>query len=201
LARRIAAAVVLALLLTGFVVLRDAHRASARSTIVSGPSGNVGAIPLPRTPVAFAIAATRAHGRGHVLLQVGTYLQPARDTVTLTVLGSAGARLARCVFPPGSYHDNQQLACAVRDVGAVRGLRVLRQGNRKLAVSASGDTAGYLAVDEQASLWGRTSTVLGRIAVPLPAGAGATVAVAGLFGSLVLAGLGVALALRREDEG
>ena len=56
-------------------------------------------------------------------------------------------------------------------------------------------TAGYLAADEQTSFLGRVSTVLSRIATPLPNGVGSSVAVIGLFGSIALTVLVLVLGL------
>jgi hypothetical protein len=204
--RRIVAALtalVVALVVVGYVVWRDADRPGSRFTIVSGPLGHIEPVVLPRTGMRFRLRPTDVTGRGRVLVQAGTYLQPARDTITFTIFGTNHARIARCVFPPGAYRDNDQLACAVPDIGAVRSLRATRTGNAKVALSASGDTVGFLALEEQRSLLGRVSTVISRIATPLPNGIGSSITLLGLFGSVVLTLLALLLApwpASRDDD-
>ena len=104
---------VVGLLVVVYVVVRDADRPDARFTIVSGPPDPVVAFELPKTPVRFDVRPTSVKGPGQVLTQVGTFLQPAKDTITVTVFGPRGERIARCVTPPAAYHDNAQLACPV----------------------------------------------------------------------------------------
>jgi hypothetical protein len=178
--------VIVALLAVAYVVVRDADRSDARFTIVSGPPDPVAAFELPLAPVHFAVRPTSVKGRGRVLNQVGTFLQPAKNTVIVTVLGPASERIARCASPPSSYHDNTQLACPVPDISRVRAERVERRGTARIAIISHEHTAGYLAADEQTSFFGRVSTVLSRIATPLPNGVGSSVALIALFGSIVL---------------
>jgi hypothetical protein len=190
LARRILLAAIVGLVVVAYVVVRDADRRDARFTIVSGPPDPVVALELPRkAPVRFDVRPTSVKGPGRVLTQVGTFLQPAKDTVTVTVFGPRGERIARCITPPASYHDNDQLACPVQDVSRVRAFRIALRGGAKLAVIAHDRTAGYLSVDEQTSFLGRASTVLSRIATSLPNGVGSAVALLGLFGSVALTAL------------
>jgi hypothetical protein len=200
LARRLIAALLLALLVVAYVVWRDADRSDARFTIVSGPPDPVVPFVLPKKPMRFHLRPTSVAGKGRVLVQVGTYLQPAKDTLTFTIFGVHGKRITRCAFPPTGYRDNDQLTCPVPDIGAVRSLLVVRKGNAKIALSAHDDTAGYLAREEQSSLLGRASTVLSRIAWALPDGVGSFVTVFGLFASVALTAFALLFALRRHEE-
>jgi hypothetical protein len=201
LARRILAALAIALVVVAYVVWRDADRAGAEHTIVSGPPDPVMPLELPRTPVRFMVRPTSVTSKGRVLVQVGTYLEQPRDTLTFTVFGKGGSRIAHCAFPPASYTDNQQLDCPVPDLSAVRSLLVTRKGNAKIALSAHDGFAGYLAAEEQRSWAGRVSTVLSRIAVPLPNGVGSSVALVGLFGSVLLTAAALLCVIRREQIG
>lgn len=198
--RRLLAALVLALLITGYVIVRDADRSDARFTIVSGPPDPTAPVVLPRAGMRYRVQATTVGGPGHLRVQVGTYLQPARDTLTFTVLDARRRRVARCVFPPSGYVDNQQLSCAVSDLRAVRSVRITRTGNAKIAVTAHDDIVGYFARDEQGSLLGRVSTVLSRIATPLPNPIGSVLTIAGLFGSVALTVVALLVAWRRDDD-
>jgi hypothetical protein len=201
LARRIIVAVVFALIVVVYVVVRDADRGDARFTIVSEPAGAVAPYPLPPMPVRFNVPSTSVKGPGHLFMQVGTYLESPSDTIILTLFGSRNRRLARCVFPPAKYHDNSQLACPVTDISRVRTVRVGREGTAKVAVLHHEQTAGYLGADEQVSLLGRVSTVLSRIAIPLPNGVGSAVVLFGLFGSTALTAFALLYAVGREEEG
>jgi hypothetical protein len=194
LARRVIAAVVLALLVVGYVVVRDADRPDARFTVVAGPPGVVIPTVMHARPTRYEVVATPVSGAGHLYLQVGTYLQPPEDTIVLGVFDAAGTRIARCVFPPASYTDNGKLACPLTDISRARGLLVTRRGTAKIALYGNGDKAGYLVKDEATSFGGRISTVLSRIAVPLPDGVGSSVLLVALFGSVSLTALALLLA-------
>lgn len=193
-ARRLAIAVALALLTVAFVVLKDASRSDARFTVVSGPGNPVLPIVLHRDLTRFDVHATRVRGPGNLFLEVATYLQPPHDTLALTVLGDRGVRVARCVFPPGSYTDNGRLTCPLRDISSARAVLVTRQGRAKVAVYGHKRKAGFLVRNEAASLAGRISTVLSRIAVPLPNGLGSGLLLLSLFGSVTLTGFALLLA-------
>ena len=199
-ARRILAALAVALVVVVYVVWRDADRSDSEFTIVSGPPDPVVPFVVPKAPFVFKVRATSVGGPGRVLVQVGTYLERPRDTITFVVRGAGKARLARCVFPPAAYRDNASLGCQVPDLAAVRSLLVTRAGNAKVALSAHEGTAGYLAREEQRSWLGRASTVLSRIATALPNGIGSTVAVVGLFGSVALTAFALLLAWWREPD-
>jgi hypothetical protein len=199
LARRVIAAVVFALLVVGYVVVRDADRSDAKFTVVAGPPGVVIPTVMHAKPTRYEVVATPITGAGHLYLQVGTYLQPPKDTIVLTVLDQAGARIARCVFPPTSYTDNGQLPCPLTDISRARGLIVTRRGTAKIALYGNAEKAGYLVKNESTSFGGRVSTVLSRIAVPLPDGVGSSVLLVALFGSIMLTGL--ALLLARDTWG
>jgi hypothetical protein len=147
LARRVIAAIVVGLLAVGYVVLRDADRSDAKYTVVSGPPAPVIPIVIPKGSTRYEIVATPVRGAGQLDLEVATYLQPARDTVVLSVLDARGARIARCVFPPGSYRDNGQLPCRLPDVSRARSLIVTRRGPAKLALYGHEKKAGTLVVD------------------------------------------------------
>jgi hypothetical protein len=193
LARRILAAVVVALLVVGYVVVRDAERSDATFTVVSGPTGAVIPTVMHARPTRYEVVATPVSGAGHLYLQVGTYLQKPTDTIALTVLDGSGARIARCVFPPRSYDDNAKLACPLRDISRARRLIVTRLGTAKIALYADREKAGFLVRNEATSLGGRISTVLSRIAVPLANGVGSGVLLISLFGSVALTVLALLL--------
>jgi hypothetical protein len=202
LARRLGAAILLALLVVGFVVLRDANRTDAKFTVVSGPPNPVIPIVLHEDVTRYEVHPTRVAGPGYVFLQVATYLRPPANTMALAVLGAGGARISRCVFPPTTYTDNGRLRCAVNDISRVRSLLVTRRGHAKIAIYGHEHKAGFLVRNEATSLAGRVSTVLSRIAVPLPNGLGSTVLIASLFGSVALTAFALLLAvpLRREPR-
>ncbi len=189
-ARRILASLVasiaVGLIVVAYVVWRDADRRDSEFTIVSGPPDPVVPFVIPKTPIVFRLRPTSVGGPGRVLVQVGTYLERPRDTITFVVRGTGERRITRCVFPPTGYRDNDRLTCPVPDLADVRSLLVTRTGNAKVALSAHDGTAGYLARDEQRSWLGRASTVLSRIATALPNGIGSTIFVLGLFGSVAL---------------
>jgi hypothetical protein len=182
----LAVSLAVALIVVVYVVWRDADRRDSEFTIVSGPPDPVVPSVLPKTPTVFQLRPTSVGGRGRVLVQVGTYLETPRDTITFVVRGTGNARIARCVFPPSGYRDNDQLTCPVPDLAAVRSLLVTRTGNAKVALSANEDTVGYLVRAEQRSWLGRVSTALSRIATALPNGIGSTITVLALFGSVAL---------------
>jgi hypothetical protein len=205
LVRRILAAIVVGLLVTGFVVMRDADRSDARFTVVSGPPDPVIPTVMHAQPTRYDIVATPVRGTGYLYLQVGTYLRPPKDTIVLAVLDRSGTRIARCVFPPNSYTDNARLQCPLQDVSQARGLVVTRRGTARIALYAHLGEAGFLVKNEATSFPGRVSTVLSRVAVPLPNGVGSSVLLVGLFGSVALTVLALLLAVtagsRRREEG
>jgi hypothetical protein len=201
LARRVVAAIVVGLLAVGYVVLRDADRSDAKFTVVSGPPAPVIPIVIPKGSTRYDVVATPVRGAGHLYLEVATYLQPARDTVVLSVLDARATRIARCVFPAGSYRDNEQLPCRLRDISRARSLIVTRRGSAKLALYGHEKKAGSLVVDESTSLIGRVSTVLSRIAVPLPNGVGSSILLIGLFGSVALTAFALLLAVGFTGSG
>jgi hypothetical protein len=190
--------VLVACAFVALVVVRDARRAGVVSTVVAAPAGVEAPVKIGPRPRRFTVSPTTSHGSGVLFLGVGTYLQPATARITFVLLDGAGARIARCVFPPSSYHDNYTLVCPVRDVSQARTLVVTRTGSALLTIAA-GTTAGYLAVDESHALTGRIGTVLSRIGMALPPHVGAAIVLAALLGSFVLFGLGLALVARREQ--
>ncbi len=200
------AAIVVGLLVTGFVVVRDADRSDTKFTVVSGPPDLVTPTDMLVQQRRFDIVPTPVGGSGYLYLQVGTYLRKPADTIVLAVLDGRGARIARCVFPPSSYTDNGRLQCPLQDISRARTLRVTRRGTARIALYAHQGKAGYLVKPEATSLPGRVSTVLSRVAVPLPNGIGSTVLLAGLFGSVALSVLALLLVVpapgrRRADSG
>jgi hypothetical protein len=204
LARRIlavlGASVAVGLIALVYVVWRDADRRDSEFTIVSGPPDPVVPFVVPKKPIVFRLRPTSVGGPGRVLVQVGTYLEKPRDTITFVVRGTGATRITRCVFPPSGYLDNDQLTCPVPDLADVRSLLVTRQGNAKVALSAHEGTVGYLAREEQRSWLGRASTVLSRIATALPNGIGSTIMVLGLFGSVALTAFALLYSWGREQE-
>jgi hypothetical protein len=194
-ARRLGASLLVALLVVGVVVLRDANRADSKFTVVSGPPNPVIPIVLHKGANRFEVRATRVAGPGYVQLQVATYLKAPENTMVLAVLGRGGGRVARCVFPPSSYTDNGRLKCRLSDTSRVRGLIVTRRGTAKIAVYGHEHRAGFVVRYEATSLSGRVSTVLSRIAVPLPNGVGSTVLIASLLGSVALTACALLLAV------
>ena len=181
-ARRLIIALLLGILVAGFVVARDASRSDARFTVVSGPPRPVVPTVMHARPTRYRVVATPIAGAGSLHLEVGTYLESPEDTIVLAVLDARGSRIARCVFPPTSYTDNGKLRCPVPDISRVRGLIVTRRGTAKIAIYGNLDQAGYLVKNEASSFTGRVWTVLSRIAVPLPNGVGSTVVIVGLVG-------------------
>jgi hypothetical protein len=204
LARSILIAIVFALLVTGFVVVRVTERSDTKLTVVSGPPDPVIPTVMRARPTRYVVVPTGIRGAGHLYLQVGTYLQPPKDTIVLTVLDGAGSRIARCVFPPHSYTDNGTLVCPLLDISKARGLIVTRRGTAKVALYGNRTNAGYLVKHEAMSFPGRVSTALSRIAVPLPNGVGSSVLLIGLFGSVALTAFATLLVLReprdRQDD-
>jgi hypothetical protein len=206
LAKRILAAVVLAVLAVGFVVLRDADRSDAKFTIVSGPPNPVTPTVMHRVPTRYTVVATPIKGAGYLYLEVGTYLQPPKDTIVLDILDARGARVARCAFPPTAYVDNGRLTCPLRDIARARAVEVTRRGTAKIALYANRGKAGFLVKKEATSLAGRVSTVLSRVGVPLPDGVGSAVLLTSLFGSVALTALALLFAVplpgeRRDPDG
>lgn len=195
LARRALVAVVLALFAVGLVVVYDADRSDATFTIVSGPPDPIAPMVIPRAPTVYEVVASPVKGAGRLFLEVGTYLERPKDTIVLAVLGARGRRIARCVFPPSAYSDNEQLPCPLRDISRARALRVTRRGTAKIALYGHDEQAGFLVKNEATSFAGRVSTVLSRVAVPLPNGVGSSVLLVALFGSVALAALGLLLAV------
>jgi hypothetical protein len=189
------AAIVVGLLAVGYVALRDADRSDAKFTVVSGPPAPVIPIVIPKGTERYDVVATAVRGAGHLSLEVATYLQPPRDTVVLSLLDARGTRIARCVFPPRSYHDNGDLSCGLPDISRARSLIVTRRGPAKVAIYGHDKQAGTLVVAESTSLAGRVSTVLSRIAVPLPDGVGSSILLIGLFGSVALTAFALLLAV------
>jgi hypothetical protein len=154
---------------------------------------------MPAKPTRYTVVPTPVRGAGYLFLQVGTYLQRPKDTIVLSALDGRGARIARCVFPPGSYVDNGKLRCPLPDISRARGLIVTRKGTARIALYGNRKKAGYLVKDEAGSFGGRVSTVLSRVAVPLPNGLGSSVLIVGLFGSVVLTALALLLAVREPQ--
>jgi hypothetical protein len=185
----------LAVVVVVFVVLRDADRSDARFTVVSGPPNPVIPTVMHKVPTRYAVVPTAIAGPGYLYLQVGTYLKPPTDTIVLDVLDGRGARLARCTFAPSSYVDNGRLKCPLRGIARARTLIVTRRGTAKIALYANSKKAGFLVKNEASSFGGRVSTVLSRIAVPLPNGVGSGVLLLGLFGSAALTALALLLAV------
>jgi hypothetical protein len=200
LARRIAGALVIALLTVGFVVLRDAGRSDAKFTVVSGPPDPVIPTVMHKVPTRYTVVSTSIRGPGRLYLQVGTYLERPKDTVVLDVLDARGSQITRCAFPPGSYADNDQLPCPLRDIARARGLIVTRRGTAKIALYAHEQYAGFLVKNEATSLGGRVSTVLSRVAVPLPHGLGAGALLVALFGSVALTAFALLSAARGTGQ-
>jgi hypothetical protein len=190
---------VLGLLAVGYVVVRDADRSDAKFTIVSGPPAPVIPTVMPAKPTRYTVVPTPVRGAGYLFLQVGTYLQRPKDTIVLSALDGRGARIARCVFPPGAYVDNGKLRCPLPDISRARGLIVTRKGTARIALYANRKQAGYLVKDEAGSFGGRVSTVLSRVAVPLPNGLGSGVLIVGLLGSVALTALALLLAVREPQ--
>jgi hypothetical protein len=191
---------VFALVIVGFVVLRDAANSDSKATIVSGPPDPVVPVVMNRLPSRYRIVPTAITGAGHLYLQVGTYLGVPTDTIELEVLDGSGMHIARCVFPPSSYHDNGRLVCPLPDISRARALLVRRRGNAKIALYTHDKTTGFLVKNEARSLVGRVSTVLSRIAVPLPNGVGSSALLVGLFGSVALTVFAFLLAVRFEPS-
>ena len=98
-----------------------------------------------------------------------------------------------------SYSDNEQLPCPLRDISRAHALRVTRHGTAKIALYGHDTQAGFLVKNEATSLTGRVSTVLSRVAVPLPNGIGSSVLLVALFGSVALTVLGLLLAVGIPD--
>jgi hypothetical protein len=199
-ARRLAASLVLALLAVGFVVLRDANRSDAKFTVVSGPGNPLLPIVLHKDTTRFEVHATAVTGPGSLFLQAATYLQRPKDTIVMTVLDQRGAHVARCVFPPSSYTDNGRLVCPLRDISQAHGVLVIRRGSAKIAIYGHKHRVGFLVRDESTSLAGRVSTVLSRIAVPLPNGLGSGVLLISLFGSVALTAYALLCAVPRGRQ-
>jgi hypothetical protein len=188
-------AVVAGALVVAIVVLRDADRREARITFGAGPRDPVEPFTLKRAVTRFRIEPASIQGRGLLSDQIGTYLQPPRDTITFTVLDARGSRVARCVYPPDTYVDNTHLICPLPDIARARTLVVSRSGTAKTALIAHGNSSGYLAVDEDPTLGGRVRTVLSRIATSFPNGVGSTVLIVGVFASVALSVLALMLAV------
>jgi uncharacterized membrane protein YgcG len=197
LARRIVAAVVFALLVVGFVVVRVVDRTDTTTTVVAGPPDPVLPTVMHAKPTRYTVVATPVTGAGRLYLQVGTYLEQPKDTIVLDVRDAGGARMARCVFPPASYTDNGQLRCPLADISRARSLIVTRRGTAKIALYGHEEQAGYLVKNEAGSYLGRVSTALSRIAVPLPNGMGSAILLSGLFGSVALVALVLLTVVRR----
>jgi hypothetical protein len=193
------AAFALAIAAVVVIVLRDADRSDAYSTTVSAPPGGVTPTFVGNGPVRFSVKPAPVGGRGYLYVQVGTYATPAKDTIRFSLLDGRGARVAHCVYPPTSYHDNQSLVCPVPDISQVHALVVTRTGKPGIALSASGKYTGYLARDEASSLTGRIWTVLSRVATSLPDGVGASILLVALFATVVLSVLGVAFAAASDS--
>jgi hypothetical protein len=189
-----AAVILVALAAVIVIVLRDADRPGAYSTVVSAPPGAIAPTFVGAAPVRFSVTPATVKGRGVFFAQVGTYVTAPVDTITLAILDGAGRKVARCVFPPSTYHDNSSLACPVPDIARVRAVRVTRGGKAPIALTTGGGFVGYLQRDEPSSLTGRIRTVLSRLATGLPDGVGAVVLLVALLASIILTGLGLALA-------
>jgi uncharacterized membrane protein YgcG len=200
LARRIVAAVVFALVVVVFVVVRVVDRTEATTTVVAGPPDPVLPTVMHAKPTRYTVVPTPITGSGRIYLQVGTYLEQPEDAIVLDVRDASGARIARCVFPPASYTDNGQLRCPLADISRARSLIVTRRGTAKIALYGHGEQAGFLVKNEARSLVGRVSTVLSRIAVPLPNGVGSSALLVGLFGSVALTVFALLLAVRFEPS-
>jgi hypothetical protein len=195
LAKRVIIALLLGIVVAGFVVARDAARSDAKFTVVSGPPHPVLPTVMHSRPTRYRVVATPIAGAGSLYVQVGTYLELPKDTIILSVLDGRGRRIARCVFPPTSYTDNGKLSCPLPDITRAHGLIVARRGTAKIALYSNGDQAGFVVKNEAASFSGRVWTVLSRIAVPLPNGVGSTVVIVGLAGSVALTALALLLVL------
>jgi hypothetical protein len=199
--RELALALVFGLLVTLLVVWRDADRADATYVIGAVPAQPLSAFELTGMPRrSFALPRLTHDGRGRVLLQIATYLQPPSATVRLDVVDARGRPQARCTFPPSSYHDNTLLRCDVPSVVRARRVVVSHAGPAKLAVLANDGVAGYLAYTSSGDLFSRMRSVVDRVGIELPAGLGPTVLLGGLWLSTAAAALGVLIALRVARE-
>jgi hypothetical protein len=194
-------ALLLGIVVAGFVVARDAARSDAKFTVVSGPPHPVVPTAMHARTMRYRVVPTPITGAGSLYLEVGTYLRLPEDTIVLTVMDARGRRIARCVFPPTAYHDNGNLRCPLPDITLAHGLIVTRRGTAKIAVYGNGDRAGFVVKNEAASFSGRVWTVLSRIAVPLPNGVGSTIVIVGLAGSVALTVLALLLVLPWPSRG
>lgn len=190
------------LLITAFVIWRDAARSDATYVIGAIPPPGLTAVDVTRSPRrSFSLPRLTAAGPGRLLLQIATYTQKPTTTVLLDVLDRRGRRLAHCTFAPSAYHDNMLLPCNMRTVTRARRVIISHApGRAPLGVFANNGVVGYLAYTSSDGTIARMRFVLDRVGVSLPAGVGPVALVAGLWLSTaaVVLALLIAIGLARE---
>jgi hypothetical protein len=202
LARRIALALAAGLLVTLFVVWRDADRSDATYVIAAVPKPALVTIELTGIPRrTFLLPRLDNDERGRLLLQIATYLQQPTATVRLAVTDARGRSQARCVFPPSAYHDNSVLTCDVPSLARARRLVVAHAGPAKLAVY--GNRFGYtgsLAYTSSGDVISRMRAVVDRVGVSMHPSLGPAVLIGGLWlsSAAVLLALILAFGVARE---
>jgi hypothetical protein len=200
--RELALALLLGLVVTLFVVWRDADRPDATYIIGAVPEQPLEPIELTGVPRrTFALPRLTDGGRGRVVLQIATYFERSSATVRLRVLDASGGTISRCAFPPASYRDNTLLPCDVPDVALARRFVITHAGPARLAVFAHGDTAGYLAYTSGGDVVSRMRAVVDRVGVSLPPSVGPAVLIGGLWLSTAATALAVLLAIGLARSG
>jgi hypothetical protein len=200
--RELLIAILAGLLVTAFVVVRDARRDDATFTVGAAPRTPMTAIEITGSARrSFALPRLPAQSRGFVQIHIATYLQRPSATVTFAILNARRHVEARCVFPPTAYVDNSQLECDVPSLARARTLVVTHKGPAKLAVFGNQGVVGTLVFRNSHSLFGRMRTVTDRVGIALPAGVGPAVLIGGLWLSVAAAVLAVLLAFGIAREG
>ena len=189
------------LVVTVFVIWRDADRSDATYVIGATPRSPLAAIELTGVPRrTFALPRLIDDGRGRLLVQIATYLEKPSATVRITVLNANGVAQARCVFPPSSYGDNTLLPCDIPHIARARRVVVAHAGPSRLGVFAHGGVIGYLAYTSSGDVLSRMRSVVDRVGVSLPPGVGPVVLIGGLWLSTaaVVLALLIAIGVARE---
>lgn len=206
--RELAIALAVGLVVTFFVIWRDARREDITFTIGATPAETLQtAIELTGVPRrSFALPRLPRAERGEVILHIATYFQRPTATVRLEVVDGRGRAQSACAFPPETYYDNARIRCAVPSLADARRIVVTHAGPAKLAIFGNearpGKPAvvGVLAFRNARDLIGRMRTAVDRVGVSLPPGVGPVVLIAGLWTSIsaVVLALLLAVGIARE---
>ena len=167
-----ALAVVASLLLVGALFVHLSRRSDLLEDVLAVPlTGTAAVEPLTKPVTTLPLSRTPVARAGDVVLRASLPPPgPSPSRVTLTILGREGAVLATCRYPGGTLVDTNVMRCPVRDLSAVRRVRIaLRPKTGDFAIVGSRLGVGSLIVHRSHTFGGKLRTIMGRIGSKHPA--------------------------------